>query len=345
MVKNLSPCENTYLIGHDEEIQRFLHAYNSGVLHHGWLIMGDEGIGKATFAYKIARFLLTAEGTQKYESLEISPDHPVMAQVIQQSHPDLKVLERDYTETDKKKLIKAINQGDEVDEEMKQSLKRSNVIKVEDVRDVVAFLMKKSFNDSWRVVIVDSVDDLNTASANALLKILEEPPLKSILLLISHNPGRVLPTIRSRCTKLMLSPLKTDEVAMLLRRYKPEIAEKDVQALAKISGGSIGRALKYAENDALLMYASIQKICYSGARGNGGMMVDLANEVAGDEDVWSLFSELVCRFIRQTFPEFNKKRELYAVYENVLKILDETERLNMDKKQAVLQILNELQSC
>lgn len=345
MEKLVNPSENTYFIGHEEAICQFLTAYNSGTLHHGWLIGGDEGIGKATFAYKIARFLLSVEPGKKYDTIEVNPNSPVVAQVMQRSHPDFKVLERDYTETDKKKLIKAINQGDEIDEDMRQSLKRSSVIKVEDVREVVSFLMKRSFNDSWRVVIVDSVDDLNTSSANALLKILEEPPLKSILLLISHNPGRVLPTIRSRCTKLMLSPLKEGEVATLLRRYAPEISEKEVQSLAKISGGSIGRALRYAENDALQMYENIQKICYAGAKGDGELMVDLANEVSGDEDVWDLFSELICRFIRENFPDFDKKRELYAAYENILKILDEAGRLNMDKKQAVLQILGELQSC
>ena len=217
------PSRNPYLIGHDEEVRLFLSAYNSGALHHGWLVTGDEGIGKATLAYKIARFLLAAETGKTYETLEVPVDGPVFAQVAQKSHPDFKVLERDFTETDKKKLIKAINQGEEVDDEMKQGLKRSAVIKVEDVRGVVEFLGKKSFNDNWRVVIVDSADDLNVSSANALLKILEEPPLKSILLLVSHNPGKLLPTIRSRCAKLALKPLQETEVASLLRRYKPSL--------------------------------------------------------------------------------------------------------------------------
>ena len=232
------PSRNPYLIGHDEEVRLFLSAYNSGALHHGWLITGDEGIGKATLAYKIARFLLAAETGKTYETLEVPVDGPVFAQVAQKSHPDFKVLERDFTETDKKKLIKAINQGEEVDDEMKQGLKRSAVIKVEDVRGVVEFLGKKSFNDNWRVVIVDSADDLNVSSANALLKILEEPPLKSILLLVSHNPGKLLPTIRSRCAKLALKPLQETEVASLLRRYKPSLKEAEVQGLAKIAAGA-----------------------------------------------------------------------------------------------------------
>jgi len=340
MSEQITPAENSYLIGQDEAVKLFLSAYNSGSLHHGWLITGDEGIGKATFAYKIARFLLSAEAGKTYNSLDIDINSPIFAQVAQRSHPDFKVLERDYTETDKKKLIKAINQGEAVDEEMKQGLKRSAVIKVEDVRDTVSFLLKKSFNDNWRVVIVDSTDDLNTSSANALLKILEEPPAKSILLLISHNPGKLLPTIRSRCAKLALKPLKNEEVASLLRRYQPDLSEKQVQTLAKIAGGSIGRAIKYAENNAIEMYEDIQKICYGGQKCDGNLMIELSNEVAADEDCWDLFKELVCRFVRENLPDYPRPKELYEAYEGALKIFDETIRLNMDKKQAALQILN-----
>ena len=337
----LSPNQNSYLIGHEKEEQLFLTAYNSQTLHHGWLITGDEGIGKATLAYKIARFLLTAEPNKEYKTLDISPSHPVFGQIVQKSHPDFKVLERDYTETDKKKLIKAIQSGDTLDEDLKQNLKRSSVIKVDDVRDVVTFLSKKSFNDNWRVVIVDSADDLNTSSANALLKILEEPPLKSILLLISHNPGKLLPTIRSRCAKLSLSPLKEQQVQTLLRRYLTELNEEEVKGLSKISKGSIGRAIKYAQNDALTMYKDIQKICYNKNK-DSSTLLNLIDQVSTDDDCWDLFQELVCRFIRDTLPETPNKREFYEAYESTLKILNDTISLNMDKKQSALQILHTL---
>ena len=338
----LSPDSNSFLIGHDDEIELFLKSFNSKALHHGWLITGDEGIGKATLAYKIARFLLSAQDDRNYSSIEVDPTSNVFGQVVQRSHPDFKVLERDYTETDKKKLLKAIKQGDEIDSELKNSLKKSSVIKVEDVRDVVSFLSKSSFNNGWRVVIVDSADDLNISSANALLKILEEPPLKSILLLLSHNPGKLLPTIRSRCAKLALKPLSDTNVASLLRRYMPELKEAQVQGLVKIAGGSIGRAIKYAKNNALDMYESIQKICYAGNKFDGEIMLNLANDVAGDEDCWDLFAELICRFAKDNLKDAKNPREFYEVYENILKILDETIRLNMDKKQSVIQILYQL---
>lgn len=342
MAEKVYPNQNSYLIGHDKELELFLSAFNSKSLHHGWLITGDEGIGKATLAYKIARFLLSAEDGKEYKSLEIAPDSYIFSQVVNKSHPDFKVLERDFIDTDKKKLIKAINQGEEIDEEMKQSLKRSAVIKVEDVRNVVEFLSKKSFNDNWRVVIVDSADDLNTSSANALLKILEEPPLKSILILISHNPGKLLPTIRSRCARLSLSPLKDVEVASLLRRYMPELKEQEVQGLAKISSGSIGKAMKYAENNALQLYENIKKICYAGDKADGNLLLEVAEQVAFDEDCWDLFQELICRFIHDNLKDAKDFRKLYEAYEEVLKILDDVGRLNMEKKQAMLVIFSSI---
>ena len=330
--------QNSHLIGHEKEEQIFLRAYNSKSLHHGWLITGDEGIGKATLAYKIARFLLTASPDKQYDTLDISPTNPVFGQVSQKSHPDFRVLERDYTETDKKKLIKAINSGDTVDEDLKQSLKRSNIIKIDDVREVVSFLSKKSFNDNWRVVIVDSADDLNNSSANALLKILEEPPHKSILILLSHNPGKLLPTIRSRCAHLSLSSLKETEVQSLIRRYLPDLSEKEVKGLAQISKGSIGRAIKYAQNNALELYENIQKICFN-HQANSALMIDLATEVSLNEDYWDLFCELICRFMRDTLPEVSNKRDFYEIYENTLKIIQDATSLNMDKKQSAIQIL------
>lgn len=105
-------------------------------------------------------------------------------------------------------------------------MKKSAIIKVDDVRTINEFLSKKSSNDNWRVVIVDSIDEMNANGANAILKILEEPPYKTIIMLISHNPGRLLPTIKSRCAKLALRPLEVGETASLIRRYRPEVNEK-----------------------------------------------------------------------------------------------------------------------
>jgi DNA polymerase-3 subunit delta' len=334
-----NPCENPYLIGHDAAMEMFLRAYNNGALHHGWLITGDEGIGKATLAYKIARFLIAAKPGESYTTLDVPVDGPVFRQVAGKSNMDLRVLERDYTETDRRKLVKAIQNGDKVDDEMLQGLKKSAEIRVDDVREMVEFIRKKSFENNWKVVIVDSADDLNTSSANALLKILEEPPTKSILLLVAHNPERLLPTIRSRCAKLSLHPLKETEVASLLRRYKPSLKEEEVKGLAGLAKGSIGRALRYAENNALALYEDIKKICYGGKKGDGELLNKTAQTVAADEDVWALFEEMVCRFARDNFAQTQNKKAFYEAYEDVLKVLNDTARLNMDKRLSALQIL------
>ena len=205
----IEPRTNTYLLGHAEEEQIFLNAWKNRTLHNSWLLCGIEGIGKATLAFRFARFLLAADERQrdKYGSLDVSVDSQTYKLVANASHPDLKVIERDFTETDKKKVLKAIKEGERLSDEELKSLKKSAIIKVDDVRTINEFLAKKSSNDGWRVVIVDSIDDLNNAGANAILKILEEPPAKTVIMLISHNPNRLLPTIRSRCAKMNLKPL------------------------------------------------------------------------------------------------------------------------------------------
>ena len=244
MPEDFSPQNNNYLLGQEEAENTFLQAWKNNTLHHAWILSGEKGIGKATLAYRIARFLLCTDSNKKqqYTSLNISPDNPIFQQVANDSHPDLMVLERDYTETDKRKIISAIRKGEAMDDEELSNLKKSAFIRVDDVRKVNDFLAKTSFNDGWRVVIIDSADDMNKSAANALLKILEEPPAKTILLLISHNSGMLLPTICSRCAKLPLKILTVGEVGSLLRRYRSELSEAMIARLVEMSGGSIGKA-------------------------------------------------------------------------------------------------------
>ncbi len=242
---NILPRNNNYLLGQEDAENIFLRAWQSGTMHHAWILSGPQGIGKATLAYKIARFLLAGSENNKTElkSLDISEKLPVFQQVAGGSHPDLMVLERDYIETDRKKILSAIKKGETLSDDELQGLRRSAFIRVDDVRKVTEFLSKTSFNDGWRVVIIDSADDMNKNAANALLKILEEPPAKTILLLISHNTGVLLPTIRSRCAKLPLKTLPVNTVASLLRRYRPQLKEQLVVKLAEMSNGSIGKAI------------------------------------------------------------------------------------------------------
>lgn len=338
----LLPQNNPFLSGHEEAESVFLNAWKAGALHHSWLITGVEGIGKATLSYRIARFLLSADENrrQEYTSLNVSENNPAFRLVANGSHPDLKVLERDFIEGDKKKIIKAIRSGEALNDEELQDLKKSSVIKVDEVRTINEFLNKKSFDGNWRIVIVDSADDLNTASANAILKILEEPPAKSLLLLVCHNPNRLLPTIKSRCAKLNLQPLAPDTVASLLRRYAPDLSEAAVTGIAKISSGSIGKALTYVQHDGLALYANLEKLFFAGKNFDLSLALDLSDAAAADENVWDLTVELVLKFLSDYVKGCENVQKVGEAWALTLQILNETTALNMDKRQAMLNIFS-----
>ncbi len=224
-----APRANPYFIGHDAAEAALLAAFRSGRLPHGWLLTGPRGIGKATLAFRFARFLLSREAggnglfADAPADLAVDPEHPAARLVTSGGHSDLLTIERSY-DHEKKRL-------------------RSEIV-VGDVRELGSFLHLTPGFGGWRIVVVDSADEMNFASQNALLKMLEEPPRQALLLLVSHAPGRLLPTIRSRCRRLGLGPLADGAVASLLRRYRPDLEEPELALLTRLGAGSIGRALE-----------------------------------------------------------------------------------------------------
>jgi DNA polymerase-3 subunit delta' len=221
------PRETLHWFGHAEAERTLLDAYRGGRMPHAWLIGGPSGIGKATLAYRMARFVLAnpdpnAPGVRSATSLALPGDHRVAGVVAAQGHPDMLILER--------------RPGD--------SGALRTVIAVEDVRKLVPFFGSTAWEAGWRVVVVDSADELNPEGANALLKLLEEPPPRSLFLIVSHAPGRLLATIRSRCRRLLMRPLGAADVgravAAALGR-EPEDVE--VLAAANAAEGSVGRAI------------------------------------------------------------------------------------------------------
>lgn len=221
------PRETLQWLGHEEAERTLLEAYRGSRMPHAWLIGGAAGIGKATLAYRMARFVLaypdpTAPPVQSANSLALPSDHRVARLVAAQGHPDLLVLER--------------RPGD--------SGALRTVIAVEDVRRLVPFLGSTAGEAGWRVVVVDSADELNAAGANALLKLLEEPPLRCVFLIVSHAPGRLLATIRSRCRRLLLRPLAPADIARAvgaaLGRHSDDPA---VQKAAAAADGSVAQAI------------------------------------------------------------------------------------------------------
>ncbi|MBP5399123.1 MAG: AAA family ATPase [Alphaproteobacteria bacterium] len=338
--ENITPQNNFFLMGQEDAERTVLEAYKNNKLHNSWLISGEKGIGKTTFAYKFARFLLSEKkGT---ESLNTSPDSLSNKLITSASHPDLKFVERGYIETDRKKIIKAIRSGEPMSEAELQNLKKSAVIRVDDVREINEFMAKKSSQDGWRIVIVDSIDDMNTAAANALLKILEEPPAKSIIMLISHNVGKLLPTIKSRCSKLELKPLADNIVVSLLRRYRPQLEEKKIAGIAKMSSGSIGKALNYADCGALQVYDGLQKIVYSGKNFKLDNLLEWVNNVLSDNDTYALAQELILKFCSDNIAGCRDVEEMARVWENAVRVFRQCDSLNMDRKHVLINIVAEL---
>ena len=223
------PRDSSDLLGQDVALARAARALRAGRPPSAWLITGPPGIGKATLAYRIARYLLAHGATQEGpEDLSVPPDNSAVRQVSAQSHPGLLVLKR------------AINP---------RTGKLMTVLSVDEIRRLSDFFGMTSGAGGWRVAIVDTADDMNDNAANALLKMLEEPPANAMLLLLSNIPGRLLPTIRSRCQRLDLRPLDDATLEKALIRYLPEASAADRAALARLSGGSIGAALTLASGE------------------------------------------------------------------------------------------------
>lgn len=338
---SFAPKDNSYLLGHEDMEKMFLDAWKGCSLHQAWLISGTKGIGKATFAYKLARFLLNTDENNRdgYTNLDISPDSQTFKQISSGSHPDFKLVERGYLKTERQKIVKAIKDGLYMSDDELRELKKSNVIAVDDVRTVNEFLSKKSANDRWRVVLIDSVDEMNTASANAILKILEEPPYKTLMLLISHNPAKLLPTIRSRCAKLMFKPLDENIVASLLRRYRPETREDVIKKTASIAGGSIGKAIAYVDGNAVEYYDRIYALATSGKNFKIADMLKFCDDVVSSEENYELFKELILKFLSEQVKSMNHVEESAVAFDKATKTFIETESLNLDKRQSVMNIM------
>lgn len=238
----------TPIIGNTAAQQAFLTALAGGHLHHAWLIAGTEGVGKASFA-RAAALRLLAE-SQRPEGLPaglaVPDDHPTVALVAAGSHPDLRTLSRLPRDADKPEA----------------GLARS--IKVDQVRALQSFLSMATSFGPRRVVVIDAIDDLEREGANALLKNLEEPPAGTIFFLVSHAPGRLLPTIRSRCRLLRFGRLTDAEVEAVLRQADPELSADERGALVRAGAGAPGLALGYAGLDIARLDAAIAAIAGDG---------------------------------------------------------------------------------
>ena len=247
----------TKIIGHDAPISAFLSAMRGGRLHHGWLLIGAKGIGKATTARALATRLLCSDTMT--DGLDVSPDHPMAKLVAAHTHPDLKILDR----LPKDQKIREEGRG-----AWPEDMERARSIPVDQVRALNASFALAPAMSSRRVVIVDAAEDMEKPAANALLKSLEEPPNGTIFLLISHASGRLLPTIRSRCRTLRFAGLESDAMASVLRDHLPDAPFDEIAALAKAGAGSPGRALGFAGLDIGSIDAALDRLATTGDASN-----------------------------------------------------------------------------
>ncbi len=279
------PRQTAHLFGHAGAEAAFLEAFNTGRLHHGWMITGPRGVGKATLAWKIARFLLAAPEADggmfappPPETLDIPDSHPVARRVAALSEPRLFLLRRPY---------------DDKAGRLKQD------ITVEEVRRMKSFFALSAADGGRRVAIVDSVDEMNPSAANALLKLLEEPPARVTLLLISHQPARLLPTIRSRCRELRLMPLGAAALSDALTQAGGAVDPEARVALAELAGGSVGEAFRMTNTEGLALYARLVALCATLPRLDRPKALALAEAGAarGAEATFELIVTLIDLFL------------------------------------------------
>ncbi|WP_138380002.1 DNA polymerase III subunit delta' [Luteithermobacter gelatinilyticus] len=361
MVPHARLCRE--VIGHEAASRLFLDAFNADKLHHAWMITGPRGIGKASLAYHMARFLLHHAPTEEaggglfgdtlektaLTTLATDPESRTNQLINAGSHPDLLSIERGLDE---------------------KTGKRRKEIVIDEVRRLQGFFNTTSSDGGWRIAIIDSADEMNRNAANALLKVLEEPPRHALLFILAHAPGRLLPTIRSRCRQMRLKPLTDQAVAEILRRENPELPEEELAGYAVLSEGSPGYALNLVHQKGLELYSQILSLLSTLPEVNVPALHVLAGELAGrnNQDRFRLFGELLLRFMNRmtrhaalsaqeqvssVHPVMTGELELMAslgqripldqwgeLWEKVSQLITRTDAVNLDRKLVVINIFS-----
>ncbi|HKA74297.1 MAG TPA: DNA polymerase III subunit delta' [Xanthobacteraceae bacterium] len=321
------PRETTAFFGHATAEQGLLDAYRTGRMSHAWILGGPPGIGKATLTYRMARFVLAhpdaaASAVRAAPSLALDPAHPVARQVAGQAHPDLLVLER--TENDKGVL--------------------RTMIAVEQTDRTVSFFGSTAGAGGWRVCIVDSADELHPAAANKLLKVLEEPPARALFLVVSHAPGRLLPTIRSRCSRLDLRPLGEDDVARAAAAaIGADAGDADIRTAAAAADGSVGRALMLLGGETLALRQQVMALLAALPATDAKALHALGDALGGaDRGPLATFTETVCDWLSARLDseprEAGRLARVAEVWEKVNRAAREVEEFNLDRKPLVFAV-------
>lgn len=355
-----APRHTAVLFGHAGAEKALLDAWAGGRLPHAWLITGPRGIGKATLAFRFARFLLAngpaagldtgpslfGDAPVLPDSLAVAEDHPVFARVASAGHADLIIVERSWDD--------------------KGERWRSEIV-VQDVRAVIDRFGMTAAEGGYRVCIVDAADDMNVNAANALLKILEEPPPNAVLLLVSHAPGSLLPTIRSRCRRLALKPLDEAALGQAVDRLLPDLDAAERRGLAVLAEGSPGRAVMLASQGGLKLLHALLEMVGQLPKPDVAKLHALGDSLARDRSgqgfqlMGELFRWWLARLVRaaaagrigaadgnEIFPGETALAQRMAQWqspvrwaedwEQIGRLLDRGESVNLDRKQMLLNL-------
>ena len=327
------PRETAVLFGHREAEAALLNAYRSGRIPHAWLIGGAQGIGKATLAYRMARFVLAnrdplAPDVQRVETLQVDPSDPVARHIAAGAHGGLLTLERKPND---KGVLRT-------------------VITVDETRETISFFGSTAAVEGWRVCIVDTVDELNPNAANALLKILEEPPRQSLFLLVSHAPGRVLPTILSRCRRLSLRPLSTPDVIQAAA-HAANIAIDDpaLSEAADAAEGSVARALTLLGGDAVKLHKRTAALLATLPQVDPRELHALGDALGGSDRVaLAAFVDSVDRWLSERLhadgasANLPRLARLAEVWEKINRAARDTAEYNLERKPLVFSVFGML---
>lgn len=328
------PAENPRLIGHAEAADLLVKAYRAGKLPHALILAGPVGIGKATLAFHLAHHLLKYPDHRTAPEMLGVPDpgSSLFRQVASGAHPSVLHLTRPFD--DRAKRFKT-------------------VLAVDEIRKIGQFLSLTSHDGGYRIVIVDAADDMNTNAANALLKSLEEPPKRTLFILVVHAPGRMLPTIRSRCQTIRLTPLTDDELLAVLDAAEPASPADPAAraALAERAGGSVRAAILLTQYGGLEITEALDRLAASRKKDVSDRH-RLADAVAGRDKAipFGIFNRRALDLLSDNASEaasagnLARAKELSDTWQEALKAISETETYNLDKKQHALTMIERLNS-
>ena len=310
------------IVGQDRAVEQFATAWASRKLHHAWLLAGPKGVGKASFAHAAARHVLAEAAGPPFDlpGLDSPDDHPMVRLIEAGSHPDMRWLER-------------------LTNEKTGNLARN--ISVDQVRGFGELFDLSPAMSDWRVAVIDTVDELEASGANALLKMLEEPPPNSLFFLVSHAPGRLLPTIRSRCRRLDFPKLDDDAMTSILVQHAPALSATERQRIISMSFGSAGRAFAFAELGLAKLEESALAILRQGDPTNARRS-DLASELGkkGAANRYAAFLDLAPSLIAREARRLDgsKRERALDAYAKARELAAIAPRLSLDPAATVFQI-------